>query len=696
MSFLRKGNLVSRFKVVSRLDSGKRAWREVYLTTTITDDGEERKCVLVIYDYELTREAGLLPKSNCPYEVDWMMVFDDDLSYDRYCDSGEWVNPKGRRFLYAAYEYVEGVRLDKFMKRKKHPKLGVDFFVDLCEAVNNVAIVTDGGGHNAISPKNIIVKDMGGGKYKPYLIGYADMWGPTKRKKVCDVESLDHRFRAPETFAGAFSEASDIYSLGMIYAYITYGEKFMDCTLEELQEMTEKQRRRVIERNRYGVLWWVDCDEEPLREIVMKAIEEKPEERFYRVWHIKQEIEKLSKELREFDDMCNSLFAKQVEQKESFFDKEKKKEEPSTETSDFDKLLDDFIKTQLEGDEDDNKETIPAAESGSDNSGFEDFIRTIEGTVDEPEDTTPFDYDWRNNDDGSAKVNVSIKKLNGRGFADVAGMHALKSLLKRNFIDIILHKEKAKKYNIKPSNGILLYGPPGCGKTFIAEKIAEEANLSFVMVKPSDLGSTYVHGSQTKIADLFKKAEEKAPALICFDEFDALVPTRKEDTNHNYLTEINEFLVQLNNCASRGIYVLAMTNNINMIDSAVMRKGRIDEVIYVPEPDNEARSEMFRIELKKCDLVSENIDFDKLSDMTRGYTSSDISYIVMEASREAFRSAIEIDGWVEVDQSLLEKIIQRTSPSISEKDIKHYESMRDEFVNKKQQIDIRPRIGFAV
>ena len=129
MSFLRKGNLVSRFKVVSRLDSGKRAWREVYLTTTIADGGEERKCVLVIYDYELTREAGLLPKSNCPYEVDWMLVFDDDLGYDRYCGSGEWVNPKGRRFLYAAYEYVEGVRLDKFMKRKKHPNWELIFLL---------------------------------------------------------------------------------------------------------------------------------------------------------------------------------------------------------------------------------------------------------------------------------------------------------------------------------------------------------------------------------------------------------------------------------------------------------------------------------------------------------------------------------------------------------------------------------------
>jgi transitional endoplasmic reticulum ATPase len=174
------------------------------------------------------------------------------------------------------------------------------------------------------------------------------------------------------------------------------------------------------------------------------------------------------------------------------------------------------------------------------------------------------------------------------------------------------------------------------------------------------------------------------------------VPSRKEDSHHSTLSEVNEFLVQLNNCASRGVYVLAMTNNINMIDGAVLRKGRIDEVIYVPEPDYEARREMFRLELDKCTLKENDIDFDKLADMTRGYTSSDITFIVKESSREAFRLAIETENLVNVDQSLLEKIIQQTSPSISEKDIKHYESMRDEFINKKKQIDIRPRIGFAV
>ena len=162
------------------------------------------------------------------------------------------------------------------------------------------------------------------------------------------------------------------------------------------------------------------------------------------------------------------------------------------------------------------------------------------------------------------------------------------------------------------------------------------------------------------------------------------------------MSEVNEFLVQLNNCAARGVYVLAMTNNINLIDTAVLRKGRMDEVIYVSEPDVDARKEIFAIELAKCEMASESVDLQRLADITRGYTSSDIAYIVMEASREAFRNAIEIDDMVEVDQTLIEGVVGRTSPSISAKELKHYEDMRNEFVNKKKQIEVRPRIGFAV
>ncbi len=683
MCFLKKGTHVHDYFVESRLDSGRRPWRQVYLTSRWIG-GTKTKFVLVVYDYELSLEAGILDKDNYPRELCYSDFFDgdpDENPNSRCRYSTKELFYEGRFFLYSAYEYVKGIRLDKFMKRKRHPKLGVDFMIDLCQAIHYVSIVTHGGGFNALSPENVIVKNLGDGKYKPYLIGYANVWEPTKRKKLCDVELLDHRFRAPETFVGGFSKYSDIYTLGVMFCYILGGDDVLEYSLDDLRNMTEPQRRKLIKQFRYTSFENVRFPEEEYYEVVKKALEERPEDRFESALDMMHELQHTSNELREFDKMCDKLVTLEFENKKTIFDKADDKNEKVDDA--FDKLLDDFIRTQLDAVDDFAQQTLN--EESVDDS-------------DDDNDAMPFndDSDWNKRDDGSLLVNVLFKKRKGNGFADVAGMNPLKKLLKRNFIDIIRHRDKAKKYNIQPSNGILLYGPPGCGKTYIAEKIAEEANLSFVMVKPSDLGSTYIHGTQTKIADLFKKAEEKAPALLCFDEFDTLVPSRKEETSHNSLNEVNEFLVQLNNCASRGVYVLAMTNNINLIDNAVLRKGRIDEVIYVSEPDSIARSEMFKLELAKCDMVADDIDLQRLSDMTRGYTSSDIAYIVMEASREAFRESLEIDDWVKITQENIESVIKRTSPSISSSDLKHYENMRDEFVNKKKQIEIRPRIGFAV
>lgn len=691
MNFMRIGSVVDNYIVQSRLDSGKRPWRQVFLTFR-WENGEKVKYVMVVYDYVLTREAGKLGDNLYPHEVGSKDFFDgEDVGDDwRWFETKESLI-KDRFYLYVTYKYVKGVRLDKLMKRKKLPKFGPEFMVDLCEAVNNISLITFGGGHNAISPENIIVKNLGGGKYKPYLIGYADVWEPVKRKKVCDVELLDHRFRAPETFVGGFSKYSDIYSLGMILCYIFGGDAIWDYNLEELQSMTEAQRRNVIKKFRCSVLDRVPFPEEEYYEIARKALELKPNDRFDSLTEMRHSFQSISEELKQFDLMCDKLFAMEVANKDKVFEKKY----ADSESSDFDAWLDKFIKEQLEGDPVTETTDGSIYYSGDDytTDNSDDTTDSSDGTTDSSDDD-PFDFNKR--DDGALSAKVKINKRRGKGFSDVAGMDNLKGLLKRNFIDIVRNSEMAKMYNIKPSNGILLYGPPGCGKTYIAEKIAEEASLNFVMVKPSDLGSTYIHGTQTKIADLFKKAEKEAPALLCFDEFDTLVPSRDGDTSHSSLTEVNEFLVQLNNCASRGVYVLAMTNNINMIDGAVLRKGRIDEVIYVPEPDNVARREMFRLALEKCAMASKSVDCEKLSSLTEGYTSSDIAYIVIEASREAFHRAVEADAMVEVDQEVLEAVIKRTSPSVSPKDLKRYESMRDEFVNKKKQLDIRPRIGFAV
>ena len=217
------------------------------------------------------------------------------------------------------------------------------------------------------------------------------------------------------------------------------------------------------------------------------------------------------------------------------------------------------------------------------------------------------------------------------GFADVAGMENLKKMLTERVIWVLRDKEKARKYRLLPPNGMLLYGPPGCGKTYFAEKFAEESHFNYMVVNGSDLGSTYIHGTQGKIAALFQEAAAKAPTVLCFDEFDSFVPARGSEAARHRPEEVNEFLSQLNNCAQRGIFVIGTTNRMDMIDPAVLRKGRLDLQIEVPAPEKETRRQMFIHHLKGRPLAA-GIDFDRLAALTEGYASSDIAFIANEAA----------------------------------------------------------------
>ena len=282
-------------------------------------------------------------------------------------------------------------------------------------------------------------------------------------------------------------------------------------------------------------------------------------------------------------------------------------------------------------------------------------------------------------------LELDVQKGGGNGFKDIAGMDQLKQMLTQKVIFILKDKEKAAKYKLLPPNGMLFYGPPGCGKSFFAEKFAEETGFNFMLVKASDLGSIYVHGSQGKIADLFKKAEESQPTIICFDEFDAFVPNRSNKGAEHQAGEVNEFLSQLNNCAQRGIFVIATSNRPDMIDPAVLRTGRIDKMVYIPMPDKEARSEMFKVHLngRPC----EDIDAEHLADLTDGYIASDIAYIVNDAAMSAAFNDQPIT------QQLLEEIISSVHPSISKDVVNSYENLHQ----KMEDVDNRnkrPKIGF--
>lgn len=284
-------------------------------------------------------------------------------------------------------------------------------------------------------------------------------------------------------------------------------------------------------------------------------------------------------------------------------------------------------------------------------------------------------------------------KGTGKGFNDVAGMNELKQLVTEGFINVLRNKECAEAYGIKPPS-LLFYGPAGCGKTFFAEKVAEEVGINFIKVVPDDIASTLVHGTQEKIGELFRKAERKAPTLMFFDEFDAMVPHRSNDDRNYQNGEVNEFLCMLNNAAERGVYVLAATNHPERIDKAVLRTGRIDEMIYVGMPDKEARESLFRLALSKLP-IDENIDFAKLAILTNGYNCSDISYIVKTASRKMFNAAIRETNrpYKKITQELLEDTILHKSPSVNSRDIREFERVRSELSPKDDGCK-RLSIGF--
>ena len=280
-----------------------------------------------------------------------------------------------------------------------------------------------------------------------------------------------------------------------------------------------------------------------------------------------------------------------------------------------------------------------------------------------------------------------IQPKHGNGFADVAGMNEIKSIMQKKIINILKDPQKAERFKIQIPNGMLLYGPPGCGKSFIAEKFAEEAGYNYVFVKSSDLASIYVHGSQEKIGALFDEARKNAPTILNFDEFEALVPNRSKINNSSESGEVNEFLSQMNNCGKDRIFVIASSNRPDLIDPAILRKGRMDKVIFIPVPDKEARQGIFKIHMKDRP-ASDDIDYARLAEMTENFVASDIAYIVNDAATRAFEDDVDIT------QSLLEEVIKENNPSVSSSDLQSYEQMRKKMESSGVEPE-RRRIGFV-
>jgi len=234
-------------------------------------------------------------------------------------------------------------------------------------------------------------------------------------------------------------------------------------------------------------------------------------------------------------------------------------------------------------------------------------------------------------------------------------------------------------------NGLLFYGPPGCGKTYFAEKFAEELQCNYQYIKCSDVASPYIHGGQGKIAAVFDEARKNAPTILFFDEIDAMIKDRNKHTNVSEAGEVNEFLTQLNNCGADGVIVIGATNKPDEIDEAALRAGRLEFKYYIPQPDFEARKELFKIHLRQR-KTEIGIDYTRLAELTENYIAADIKLIVDNAARLVFRRKEN-----RITNQILEEVIRSSKPSISLDVIRKHEAIRDSFERNEP---VRRKIGF--
>jgi len=249
---------------------------------------------------------------------------------------------------------------------------------------------------------------------------------------------------------------------------------------------------------------------------------------------------------------------------------------------------------------------------------------------------------------------------NHSGFSQVVGLDAVKQQLYDEVLFPFYHANDYKKFNLSLPNGVILYGPPGCGKTFLVERLAEELRMNYIKLDHSEIASPYIHETVSKIAKVFDWATQNSPCLVFIDEIESLVPSRQNisgTSSHKY-EEVNEFLLRLDHAGEKGILVVGATNHLESIDSAVLRAGRFDLKIHIPPPDLDARSALFQFEVNKIPHETD-IDFVALGKMTEGYSCSDITYIVKTAAKMAV-----IRELTKINQNLLESVISETPSSL--------------------------------
>ncbi len=279
---------------------------------------------------------------------------------------------------------------------------------------------------------------------------------------------------------------------------------------------------------------------------------------------------------------------------------------------------------------------------------------------------------------GIKEVFVEIPNVS---WDQIGGLEELKQKLIEAVDWPLSHPKIFERMGINPPRGILLYGPPGCGKTLLARAVAHESKANFISIKGPELLSKYVGESEKAIREIFRKAKMAAPCIIFFDEFDSIAPSRGRHTTDSGVSEkvLSQFLTELDGLeVKKDIVVIAATNRPDILDPALIRPGRIDRMLLVPPPDEIGRLEILKIFTKNMPLAN-NIDLDVLNKILNGFSGADIETLCREAGMIALRENIRAR---KITKEHFKQATELINPSILPEVIKWYEKFGEKFKSR--------------
>ncbi|MBP2046472.1 CDC48 family AAA ATPase [Methanobacterium aggregans] len=270
---------------------------------------------------------------------------------------------------------------------------------------------------------------------------------------------------------------------------------------------------------------------------------------------------------------------------------------------------------------------------------------------------------------------------------DIGGLNELKQSLKEVVEWPLKYPDAFKTIGIEPPKGILLFGPPGTGKTMLSKAVATESKANFISVKGSEVLSKWFGESERKISEIFNKAKQASPCIVFFDELDALAAMRGTGMGEPRVVErmVNTLLSEMDGLEElKGVVVLGATNRPDLLDSALLRPGRFDEIILVPPPDESSRLEIFKVHTEGMSLDSD-VNLKELAKKTEGYSGADISAVCRKAGMLALHYNIESK---EVSPKHFKEAMEKIGPSITSELMRHYEN-----ITQKLERGLEPRRG---